>query len=296
MVAVILASIIGILVIGSFTQWYLSLKGNIVQVGNSLEAMQIAQNEYNLITHLSLNELEDRANELKNGYDVGDKYKVNFYLGEKGSFTDDGTCKTSGLTSEDIIDCFDNTYATVSDKKTGKVLYTSRTKPIALSRGVSGTISYEKIIDLKGNHFMGSTCYSDNGYNPFGSDLELTFISPIEGKITLEYTFKYDSDKAPQKMPNVRNIGSYGITINDTTYYLRNYSTGGWVDLGYSTTDGVEHTSSGSFEVNVKKGVNKLTVGFRATTRWNHTVITGYEFEANVLIFKTQNKSFLIET
>ena len=42
-----------------------------------------------------------------------------------------------------------------------------------------------EILNVAGDHFFGSTCYSDNGYNPFGSDLKLTFISPIEGKLLL---------------------------------------------------------------------------------------------------------------
>ena len=58
LVAVILASVIGTIIISSTTQWFLSMNKTMDGTNDRLEAMTIAMSEWQRLEHMSLDELE----------------------------------------------------------------------------------------------------------------------------------------------------------------------------------------------------------------------------------------------
>lgn len=133
LVGVILASVIGTVIVGSLTQWYLSMNKTMSGTNDRLEAMTIAMSEWQRLEHMSLDELEANRENYKNPYDVGEKFKVGVTLGEQGFF-DEGKCNSlTGTYAGENANCFKDTIMTVYDKD-GNAMYTTRSLPLSVSR------------------------------------------------------------------------------------------------------------------------------------------------------------------
>lgn len=133
LVGVILASVIGTVIVGSLTQWYLSMNKTMSGINDRLEAMTIAMSEWQRLEHMSLDELEANRENYKNPYDVGEKFKVGVTLGEQGFF-DEGKCNSlTGTYAGENANCFKDTIMTVYDKD-GNAMYTTRSLPLSVSR------------------------------------------------------------------------------------------------------------------------------------------------------------------
>lgn len=124
-VAVILASVIGTILVGSLTQWYLSIDKNIGNQNTKLEASTVSMEEWNRLGHMSLEELRAQKETLKEPYPVGD-YKVMVNLGEEGYFSD-GKC--GAVPSGKIANCFNDTTITVFNSD-GERQFNSRQLPL----------------------------------------------------------------------------------------------------------------------------------------------------------------------
>ena len=133
LIAVILASVIGTIIISSTTQWFLSMNKTMDGTNDRLEAMTIAMSEWQRLEHMSLDELEANRENYKNPYDVGEKFKVGVTLGEQGFF-DEGKCNSlTGTYAGENANCFKDTIMTVYDKD-GNAMYTTRSLPLSVSR------------------------------------------------------------------------------------------------------------------------------------------------------------------
>ena len=133
LVGVILASVIGTVIVGSLTQWYISMNKTMSGTNDRLEAMTIAMSEWQRLEHMSLDELEANRENYKNPYDVGEKFKVGVTLGEQGFF-DEGKCNSlTGTYAGENANCFKDTIMTVYDKD-GNAIYTTRSLPLSVSR------------------------------------------------------------------------------------------------------------------------------------------------------------------
>ena len=128
LVAVILASVIGTIIIGSTTQWFLSMNKTMDGTNDRLEAMTIAMSEWQRLEHMSLDDLEANRENYKTPYKVGDNFTVGVNLGEQGFF-DNGTCNAlTGTYAGENANCFKDTTMTVYDKD-GNAMYTTRSLP-----------------------------------------------------------------------------------------------------------------------------------------------------------------------
>ena len=131
LIAVILASVIGTIIISSTTQWFLSMNKTMDGTNDRLEAMTIAMSEWQRLEHMSLDELEANRENYKNPYDVGEKFKVGVTLGEQGFF-DEGKCNSlTGTYAGENANCFKDTIMTVYDKD-GNAMYTTRSLPLSV--------------------------------------------------------------------------------------------------------------------------------------------------------------------
>ena len=134
LVAVILASVIGTIIIGSTTQWFLSMNKTMDKTSDQLESMTIATSEWQRLEHMSLDELEANRENYKTPYKVGDNFTVGVNLGEQGFF-DNGTCNAlTGDYASESPNCFKDTTMTVYDKD-GKAIYTTRSLPLFSQNG-----------------------------------------------------------------------------------------------------------------------------------------------------------------
>ncbi|MCR4913461.1 MAG: hypothetical protein K5983_06955 [Lactobacillus sp.] len=134
--AVILASVVGAVIVGSITQWYLSVHKNVGGIDDHLEAMSIATSEWQHLEHMSFNELEASKEKFKTPYQVGN-YKVSVNLGNKGYFSN-GKCGTS-IPSGKSANCFQDSTMTVYNSS-GEREYTTRTLPL-----IAGLYTLEEI-------------------------------------------------------------------------------------------------------------------------------------------------------
>ena len=137
LIAVILASVIGTIIISSSTQWFLSMNKTMDRTDDRLEAMSIAMSEWQRLEHMSLDELEANRENYKTPYNVGDKFTVGVNLGGQGFFNN-GTCNAlTGDYASESPNCFKDTVMTVYDKD-GKAIYTTRSLPLS-SQGGGGS-------------------------------------------------------------------------------------------------------------------------------------------------------------
>lgn len=127
LVAVVLAGLVGSILVSSATSWYLSMRQNVGNVEQKLEAQTIAQSEWERLSHMSLDELEAKRGELAQKYSAGtnSQYQISVNLGQKGTFNG-GTCGNIG--SDGYANCFKNTTITVYQD--GNRLFTTRTLPL----------------------------------------------------------------------------------------------------------------------------------------------------------------------
>ena len=127
LVAVVLAGLVGSILVSSATSWYLSMRNNIGNVEDKLEAQTIAQSEWERLSHMSLDELEAKRSELANKYSAGtnSQYQISVNLGQKGTFNG-GTCGAIG--SDGYANCFKDTTITVY--RDGNRMFTTRTLPL----------------------------------------------------------------------------------------------------------------------------------------------------------------------
>lgn len=128
LIAIILGTTILTTIVASGTAWYLSMNKNIGSMSDRLEAMTIAQTEWDKLSHMSLDELESKRTTLENPYQVGD-YKVSVKLGTQGYF-ENGKCNASSSSNSKIPNCFSDTVLTIYNKNNER-LYTTRTMPLA---------------------------------------------------------------------------------------------------------------------------------------------------------------------
>lgn len=141
LIAVALAGAIGALLVGSVTQWYLSMNQHMNGTNDRLEAMTIAMSEWQRLEHMSLDELEANRENYKTPYNVGDKFTVGVNLGEQGFF-DNGKCNSlTGDYASQSANCFKDTTMTVYDSD-GRALYTTRSLPLSVGSSAfpEGTI------------------------------------------------------------------------------------------------------------------------------------------------------------
>lgn len=127
LVAVVLAGLVGSILVSSATSWYLSMRNNIGNVEDKLEAQTIAQSEWERLSHMSLDELEAKRGELAEKYSAGSdsQYQISVNLGQKGTFNN-GTCGAIG--SDGYANCFKDTTITVY--RDGNRMFTTRTLPL----------------------------------------------------------------------------------------------------------------------------------------------------------------------
>ena len=139
LVAVVLAGLVGSILVSSATSWYLSMRNNIGNVEDKLEAQTIAQSEWERLSHMSLDELEAKRGELAEKYSAGtgSQYQISVNLGEKGTFNG-GTCGAIG--SDGYANCFKDTTITVY--RDGNRMFTTRTLPL-----MAGTYTRKEIDD-----------------------------------------------------------------------------------------------------------------------------------------------------
>ena len=180
LVGVILASVIGTVIVGSLTQWYLSMNKTMDRTDDRLEAISIAMSEWQRLEHMSLDELEANRENYKTPYNVGDKFTVGVNLGEQGFFNN-GTCNAlTGNYASESPNCFKDTTMTVYDKD-GKAIYTTRSLPLSSQTGGSSGIP-----DLKWDKMVTIT-YSNNEY-----------ILP-QDSFVVDYIYKYYTYDEPSR-------------------------------------------------------------------------------------------------
>ena len=126
LVAIILGCVLLSTIVASSTSWYISMRNNLSNTEDKLEAQTIAQSEWERLSHMSLDELEANRNNFKTPYSAGteSQYSVSVNLGEKGTFNN-GTC---GAVSGGYANCFKNTTITVY--RDGNRMFTTRTLPL----------------------------------------------------------------------------------------------------------------------------------------------------------------------
>ena len=126
LVAVALGGIVLSTLVASATSWYLTMRNNLGNTEDKLEAQTIAQSEWERLSHMSLDELEANRNALKTPYSAGtgSQFSISVNLGEKGTFNN-GTC---GNVSGGYANCFKNTTITVY--RDGNRMFTTRTLPL----------------------------------------------------------------------------------------------------------------------------------------------------------------------
>lgn len=126
LIGVIIGGVLLSTIVASATSWYLSMRANLGNTEEKLEAQTIAQSEWERLSHMSLDELEANRNNFKTPYSAGtgSQYQISVNLGEKGTFNG-GTC---GNVSGGYANCFKNTTITVY--RDGNRLFTTRTLPL----------------------------------------------------------------------------------------------------------------------------------------------------------------------
>lgn len=211
LVAVILASVIGTIIISSTTQWFLSMNKTMDGTNDRLEAMTIAMSEWQRLEHMSLDELEANRENYKNPYDVGEKFKVGVTLGEQGFF-DEGKCNSlTGTYAGENANCFKDTIMTVYDKD-GNAIYTTRSLPLSVSRDSfpEGTI-LPYTGDLAKIPHGWVLCDGNNG------------TPDLRGRF-LEGTGSYSGEFKDAGLPNITGTGGEILHNDSTTGALYYYN------------------------------------------------------------------------
>lgn len=126
LIPMIMAVVVGAVVITSTTSWLLSLNAKISNIDGRLEAMTIATSEWNRLNAMPMDAIEAQKDKLAN-YTVGE-YQLSVILGDKGVM-DDGTCKTSGLGTDEELNCYNDSKVII--KKDGETLYSSKLLPLS---------------------------------------------------------------------------------------------------------------------------------------------------------------------
>lgn len=126
LVGVILGGVLLSTLVASGTAWYISMRANLGNTEDKLEAQTIAMSEWERLSHMSLDELEANRNNFKTPYSAGtgSQFSVSVNLGQKGTFNN-GTC---GGVSGGYANCFKDTTITVY--RDGNRMFTTRTLPL----------------------------------------------------------------------------------------------------------------------------------------------------------------------
>lgn len=126
LIAVVLGGMLLATIVASGTSWYLSMRNNLGNTEDKLEAQTIAQSEWERLSHMSLDELEANRETFKTPYSAGtgSQFSISVNLGEKGTFNN-GTC---GAVLGGYANCFKNTTITVY--RDGSRMFTTRTLPL----------------------------------------------------------------------------------------------------------------------------------------------------------------------
>lgn len=142
LIAVALGGVLLSTLVASATSWYITMRKNIGNTEDKLEAQTIAISEWERLSHMSLDELEAKRSELAKPYSAGagSQYQVSVNLGQKGTFNG-GTC---GAVSGGYANCFKDTTITVY--RDGSRMFTTRTLPL-----MAGDYTRKEIDDLLAN-------------------------------------------------------------------------------------------------------------------------------------------------
>lgn len=234
LIAVILASVIGTIIISSSTQWFLSMNKTMDRTDDRLEAMSIAMSEWQRLEHMSLDELEANRENYKTPYNVGDKFTVGVNLGGQGFFNN-GTCNAlTGDYASESPNCFKDTTMTVYDKD-GKAMYTTRSLPLS-SQGGGGK-------GLQVDFSKPTTIVL--GYN-YETKYNVSMIAPADG-VVLVVTTAYKERNGNDYYHDVGStcsISGYGtigggqslmvIVNKGASISLSSYGSGGVSGEGYA--------------------------------------------------------------
>lgn len=140
------------------------------------------------------------------------------------------------------------------------------------------------VLDYDKDVFMFHECYNDDGGSDAGArSSSFTFVSPIEGNVTIKYTLRFNDSKAPFRPRNQTNWGYMWINVNGVASYGR-------YDLGSVITNGQDHSQSGELTRRIYKGTNTITVYNPGVERGNHFMITGYHFSISTLVIKIKGQ------
>ena len=126
LIAIVLGGVVLSTIVASGTSWYLTMRNNLGDTEDKLEAQTIAMSEWERLSHMSLDELEANRNTFKTPYSAGtgSQFSISVNLGEKGTFNG-GTC---GNVTGGYANCFKNTTITVY--RDGNRMFTTRTLPL----------------------------------------------------------------------------------------------------------------------------------------------------------------------
>jgi len=174
MIAVVIAGVVGTILVSSITAWYLSMRANLGNTEDKLEAQTIAQSEWERLSHMSLDELEASRSILANPYSAGtgSHYQISVNLGQKGTFNN-GTCGAIG--SDGYADCFKDTTITVYHD--GTRMFTTRTLPL-----MAGNYTRKEIDNLLADMRNDYTTKINNLTNRLNNDYYTK--SQVDSKIS----------------------------------------------------------------------------------------------------------------
>lgn len=190
LIAVVLGSVLLATIVASGTSWYLSMRNNLGDTEDKLEAQTIAQSEWERLSHMSLDELEANRETFKTPYSAGtgSQFSISVNLGEKGAFNN-GSCGAVG--SDGYANCFKNTTITVY--RDGSRMFTTRTLPL-----MAGDYTRQEIDSLLASIKSDYTSKFGNYYTKAEIDNK---ISGIQSSIT-----------------NLTNKIGHGSVVNLYTY------------------------------------------------------------------------------
>ena len=119
------SSILSLIVVGA-SLWLLNMNQSVSQMDEKLYASSIAMNEWEKLSHMTMNELEESREKLKEKQKIGD-YEMSINLGEKGTFSD-GVC---GKNKDGIQNCFSDSEIKIF--KNDEEMFSSKTFLVALT-------------------------------------------------------------------------------------------------------------------------------------------------------------------
>lgn len=226
LVGVIVATVMLSMICAAGTEWYLSMRKNIGNTEEKLEAQTIAMSEWERLSHMSLDELEASREALKKPYAAG-QFTVSVNLGQKGTFNN-GTC---GAVTDGYANCFKDTTITVS--RDGSRLFTTRTLPL-----MAGNYTRREIDNLLAS--------IRNDYNNKDNALKNDYVNR-DNALQNDYTSKYNTlanrlnghEFIKNASPSYDLKLKYEKKAGDDNFKLYAYNGNTEIPLGSNGKDGV---------------------------------------------------------